>query len=194
MTKKITRKRSSRSAKQKAVRNPNGQFAPGHTPPGARPFKPGQSGNPKGRPRAGLSVVEWINELQETLEEDLRKISTDPKAPPHKRSAANSWLAAMAPAPDMADFGPLMRGEVTIEQLRASGVDTSRIKKVVRRTDAEGNVVSVAIELHEHGGRDLDRLCDRTAGKPTQPIDAKDSSLPDVTDLNNRLKRLLGNK
>jgi hypothetical protein len=89
-----------------------------------RPWRKGQSGNRKGRPAAGLTVIEWYNAMQGKTKDKLEAISKDDKQPVTKRLAADQWLQTISKA--MTTAGVPIRGEA------------------------------------------IDRICDRTAGKPTQ--------------------------
>ena len=62
--------------------------------------------------------------------------------------------------PDLGDYEPHMTGEKTLGQLRKDGVDTGVLKKVTP------NEHGVGVELHDRSGESLDRVCDRTYGKP----------------------------
>ncbi len=147
-----------------------------------RPAKPGEIRNPKGRPTAGASVKEWINIYAERdlLEEDLRKISRDPQKGWAERAAAERMVRSLE-QPDMADFEPLLDGQMSLRELRAQGQDTATIKKVKSRKrtipQKEGDPVEEVereIELHDRAGEEMDRILDRTEGKPMQEIASKD--------------------
>lgn len=148
-------------------------------PPFEHRFKKGQAPNPLGRPSAGLVMKEWINLLckQGHTEKAIRKIAKDVKAPWPKRAAANRILRTME-AGDLSDFAGLLRGENTIEDLRAMGVNTEVVKRFKQKTrivpKGEGKVEEVIereIELHDRAGIDFDRVLDRTLGKPSQPVE-----------------------
>lgn len=57
-------------------------------------WKPGQSGNPKGRPKAGAVIAEWYDQLAGCEREELEKIRDNPRTPVAKRAAAIEWLNA----------------------------------------------------------------------------------------------------
>jgi hypothetical protein len=57
-------------------------------------FKPGVSGNPKGRPSAGASIREWINQMAEWSADDIAAVLDDAAAPIAKKTAARVWLDA----------------------------------------------------------------------------------------------------
>jgi hypothetical protein len=155
---------------------PKGSGRNGNVPPVEHRWKPGESGNPEGRPSVGKSVEQWANLLDErkTPAVELRRILEDETEQPSKRTAA-ARLLRMNESPDMADYEPYLNGAVNLEQLKASGVDTSVIKKVKERRELnkEGETVAVTreIELHDRSGEEFDRVCDRTEGKPKQSVD-----------------------
>ena len=80
------------------------RFKPGNSHGIATRFKPGQSGNPKGRPRIGMSIREWWNQLSAEDEDgqprytvaEIRAIADakddDPKISVTKRAAARQLL------------------------------------------------------------------------------------------------------
>jgi hypothetical protein len=59
-------------------------------------WRAGQSGNPRGKPKGGASMVEWRNTMATWSRDRLLKV-VDPKskAPPPKQAAAAEWLTAM---------------------------------------------------------------------------------------------------
>jgi hypothetical protein len=68
----------------------------GVVPPPEHRWKPGQSGNPAGRPRCGAVVRDWLNifAAQEATATDLEAIVADPSAPVTKVAAARAMLRA----------------------------------------------------------------------------------------------------
>jgi hypothetical protein len=159
-----------------AKRNTNHEPGAGNggvVPPVEHRFQPGTSGNPKGRRNAGATIADWMNALaaKELTEADLRKIHGDPKQPQPRRIAAERLLHSLSP--DMADYEPFLDGTKTLAELKASGVDTSAVKKAKTRVhtdDKGGTTVIREIELHDHSGAEFDRICDRTNGKPATPL------------------------
>lgn len=69
----------------------------GVVPPVEHRWKPGQSGNPEGRPAAGATVKEWWNALQDATFPELVALANDPQTPAAKRAAAVDWLVAISP-------------------------------------------------------------------------------------------------
>lgn len=142
-----------------------------------KPWRPGQSGNPAGRPSAGASIKEYANAMRDLTEKQLRRVARLKSEPADRRAAAERLLR-MLESPDLADFQTLIDGEETIPQLKRRGVPTELIKKFKRRTrnipNGEGAPiieVEVEIELHDRSGEDFDRVMDRTHGKPLQAIE-----------------------
>jgi hypothetical protein len=150
----------------------------GNVPPAQTRFQPGQRGNPRGRPSAGSSVREEINRMahEGATEADLLREARDPKNTWERRAAAERMLRCLEFS-DIADFADLLSGKVTVEQLRATGVDTSVIRRFRRRsystTGADGTrqtITSAVIEFHDRAGDEFDRIVNQTAGMPTIPI------------------------
>jgi hypothetical protein len=149
----------------------------GVVPPLEHRFKPGQSGNPAGRPCAGATIKEHINVMaaSDLSESDLRAIARDAKAPWTKRAAANRILRTLE-TPDLADFQDAVDGVADLQSLRASGLNTEVVKKMKVKTktykdpSTESPVTETEreIELFDRAGEDFDRIIDRTVGKPTQ--------------------------
>lgn len=160
----------------------------GVVPPAHTRWVPGQSGNPAGRPSYGAAVVEYINELHDTPEEELERIARDRALPPVKREAAISILTRLADAYDLADFEGLVSKGVTLSQLRDQGVPVRRLKKLTDRTSKSGSTRE--IELTERGDRAIDRILDRTLGKPGQPIAVATYDRSGDAALRARLERL----
>jgi hypothetical protein len=181
------------------ARGPGGRWLPGHTPQGATPFKPGQSGNPKGRPSAGAAVIEWLNELQNSNEDELDAIVSDKTNPLPKRAAAIQWLTILADAADIADFATYLDGTESLADLKRRGVRVRRLKKIRGSitTNARGEkVINLDVELSERGGRVLDRIMDRTHGRPRQQIELRQSitvaPVDELQALNDEMVRLGG--
>jgi hypothetical protein len=155
-------------------------------PPGAIPGRNGgylmpqragqPSHNPKGRPSAGSSIIECINDLATAAlehgltEDDLRVIAEDKEQPWPKRAAARRIIRSFEDG-DLADFDEWLSGEASgLAELRKKGINTQAVKKAKVKI-LEGGVVEREIELHDRSGADFDRILDRTEGKATQRVE-----------------------
>ncbi len=152
-------------------------------------FVKGDIGNPKGRRTLGASVTEWVNSLAErgTNEKQLKRIARNRSCNGTLRIAAQRMLRLMED-PDMADYEPLLDGQKCMKELRHDGVDTRVIKKVKSKTREipQGDKPPIIetereIELHDRSGSELDRLLDRTDGKPLPKLPGSDRTPLSVT-------------
>ena len=159
---------------------------PTHLPPVETRFKPGQSGCPGGCRPAGAYVREWYNALAHKglTEPELRRIAVDTKAPWTKRSAAQQILRTMGVG-EVADFEPWLNGEERLQELRNRGIATDNIKKAkIKKTPtANGVIIEREIELHDRAGGALDRIADRTEGKPTQAVQVTGDGVPTLINI-----------
>lgn len=144
-------------------------------------FKPGHSGNPKGKPAGGPEINGRINELicGKATEVDLRQIVFDKKEPIARRMAAVTLLKAIEYG-DLADFEDVRNGKKTLRDLKTEGMSTDIVKKLKTKTreiNREGQSpiieTEVEIELHDRSGENFDRIMDRTDGKAVQPIEVQ---------------------
>ena len=143
------------------------------------PAKPGEVRNPAGRTSAGAVALEWCNMFAErgTKEKELREIAADKEEPPAKRAAAIRMVRWLENG-DLSDFAGLLRGENSLEDLRAMGINTEVVKKFKQKTrrvpagnNAVDEVIEREIELHDRSGSDFDRILDRTVGHPKQAME-----------------------
>lgn len=143
------------------------------------PWKPGQSGNPLGRPTAGLTIKEHINSIAASnlTRDEIFEISKNPKEAWSRRVAAIRMVRSVED-PDIADYEDYLGGQINLRELRASGVDTRPIKKIdeTERRIPQGRDLDPIIEierkleLHDRSSADFDRVMDQTVGKPSQQI------------------------
>ena len=171
----------------------------GVVPPPEHRWKPGVSGNPKGRPPLGMSIREHLNALGEAnlTEGELRKIARDKDQPFPLRSAAERALR-MIEYGDLSDFAGLLRGENNLEDLRAMGVNTEVVRKFKKKTrkfstpsgDQE-EIVEQEIELHDRAGADFDRVVNQTAGNPEQHISMETTAVSAFAPNQEEIDRLI---
>jgi hypothetical protein len=85
----------SQQQKDDPGRDAAGRFLPGHTPTGASPWQPGQSGNPGGATRGQAQPGRWLGSLCDLPEDELKAIVQDGSASASKRAAAQLILDAL---------------------------------------------------------------------------------------------------
>jgi len=85
----------SQQQKDASGRDAAGRFLPGLTPTGAKPWQPGQSGNPGGTAQGQTQPGRWLGKLSDLPEADLRAIVKDVSASASKRAAAQLILDAL---------------------------------------------------------------------------------------------------
>ena len=108
--------------------------------------------------------------------ESLKRIAkTDPDFT--RRAAAVQCLQACE-YPDIADYEAALVGDKSLNQLRELGLNTSAIKKfkikIKNTTNANGDITTertADMELHQRAGESLDRIMDRTGGRPRVSVD-----------------------
>jgi hypothetical protein len=66
----------------------------GVVPPPEHRWRPGQSGNPLGRPKAGAAVADWLNIMSDWTQDEIEAWLADPAHPAAKRAAARTWKHA----------------------------------------------------------------------------------------------------
>lgn len=151
------------------------------------PVQPGQVLNPSGRKVLGAYITECKNSLGDKLSKgeigwnDIREMARSGKG--NWRPAAVQMIQSVE-LPRMADYEPLLDGEMDARGLEKSGVDTTAIKKMKlkRREIPQDNddppIVEYEreIELHNRSGEAFDRIMDRTVGKPAQSVTIQSSS------------------
>lgn len=157
----------------------------GTAPPPEHRWKPGQSGNPDGRPpAAGATIKEWANLLvhQGVAEPELRRIARDPKEHPARRMAADQILGCFERG-DMADYVPVLEGTKTLADVREDGMDTGLVKKMTVKTrripgvpGVPEEIIERSIELADRRGECFDRISDRTDGKPRQSVTVENNA------------------
>lgn len=137
------------------------------------PWGAKNTANPAGRPPAGLVIKEWYNVMASSKWTARRVVAAwkDEDAPASKRAAAFQMMQTMGLI-DLADLASVADGTESLKSAQRKGLPTHAIKKLKTRTrtDSEGNeTVEREIELHpDRSGEALDRIADRTVGKPSQ--------------------------
>lgn len=144
----------------------------GVVPPVATRFVPG---DPRIQPKkrdASWSYKDWLNQLQDSTPDELMTIIRGTKNSALKIAAARDILARACPG-DLADFEDYCDGRITLQEARDKGIPTDWLKKVKVKThtDKDGNTETTReIELKDDAHKSLDRVLDRTGGKPAQEI------------------------
>lgn len=144
-------------------------------PPKEHQFKAGNPGGPGRPPNAGATIIEWWNILvaADPTEEELQQLAKYAR-PLAKRMAALEILQTLERA-DLADFAEYLSGEKTLPELRKAGLPTSLIRKASNHPGKYGD--ARGLELHDRRGTALDRILDRTLGRPKQAVEVKGDGL-----------------
>jgi hypothetical protein len=114
-------------------------------PPKHSRFKPGQSGNPAGRPPAGLSIREWYNTMAEWTVSDITAVLEDGDAPASKIIAAKQVLDACSNV--VLESGMPIRGQATD---RICDRTHGKPKQAVELTGADGGPVQTESHTFDH--------------------------------------------
>ena len=127
------------------------------------PWTPLDAPRDQGRPSAGASIRDMINVYAAAglSREQLREIAEDGKD--FIRSAAALRALRMIEMGNISQFEPWLKGEKTMVELAAEGVNIDLVKKA-KISDKGGR----EIELYDRSGADFDRVLDRTEGKAHQ--------------------------
>lgn len=91
-------------------------------------WKPGQSGNPKGRPSVGSSIIELMNDYGEKTSQELQDIASSPESKAKEVAAALRMIASMAGGDDN-------RQDVAFAIDYTNGKPTQHITQEVERHD-----------------------------------------------------------
>lgn len=130
------------------------------------------------RKTVGAAIKVWMNHFstQDLSSQEVAEIYRDEKAPLTKRLAAKRLMRAMED-PDMADYEPVLEGEISLRDLRASGVDTTLVKKMKIREKTttgedggETREVTRELDLHDRSLDEVRTIMDYTEGRPAQQI------------------------
>ncbi len=98
----------------------------------------------------------------------LRAIVRNVNLPQLKRAAAERLLRTVDSV-SIADFEEYCNGRATLKELGAAGVNVDALRKVKQTTKSDGTVTR-EVELFDRAGEELDRIMDRTIGKPAQAV------------------------
>lgn len=154
----------------------------GVVPPVETRFRPGDGRQRPGRPAASASYKNWLNEMQDWDAEQLLSLIRSKRGPALKIAAARDILERAFPG-DLADFELVCMGEIGLDEARARGLLTDRIKKLKTKefTDKDGNTSTTReVELKDDANKALDRVLDRTGGKPAQEVQLRHSGGVDL--------------
>lgn len=171
----------------------------GVIPPVENRWRKGESGNPKGRPSIGCTLIEHLNILgaKSLSKKQLLKISRDQDEDYLVVSAANAILA-LGERVDLADFKDLLSGAMDADELREEGIDTGVLKKIKETTryvpsgDGEyDREVTREIEGHDRSRAALTLVLEHTNGKPTQTTDLNINVLPQSVRITTPRTRIL---
>lgn len=111
-------------------------------------------------------ISHWYNVLsnKRLSDADLVKLAKAPNVRWAKRQAALRMLRASGAS--LADFGPLVRAEKTLEELEDAGVNVRALKDIKPVLDANGVIRGNQVVLENDSLAESKEIQDRTEGRP----------------------------
>ena len=149
------------------VRDEQGRFATGNPANFGKPYQPGVSGNPAGR-RLGVTYPgDWIRNLSDCSESDLKQIADDGSESISRRSAAQMLL-------DTIDAKPAVRGRAAIRVM-----DRTEGRPAQQMAGADEPLPTITINLAVVPGVNAP-LLEASTADDNGPQNAKDSEEPET--------------
>jgi hypothetical protein len=100
-------------------------------------WKPGQSGNPNGRPNAGAAVRDYWNEFYRLSVAELLAIFEDESQPVAKRAAARVWLDSMKDSSELSMILDRTNGKAIAQVDVTSNGESVNLAPIVLDGDRE---------------------------------------------------------
>lgn len=130
-----------------------------------RPAKLGEVRNPKGRPNAGASIKEWINQMQGWPTDRVQSVADDESQPIAKRTAARAWL--LAATKDTTTTGQPIAGpyfDRVCDRTDGKPIESVKITNDVRQTTVGAAGIDYS-KVTDEDLADIERIAERIAAR-----------------------------